>query len=107
MSEKTPSEQTLDPQNWDGMRQLGHQMVDDIFAYLKTVRERQVWQKPTESAKATLNIPAPERGSSPGTVYQDFKDNILPFAMGSQVAGVITTAIITSIYVSVIPLLGR
>ena len=37
-------EETLDPENWPAMRQLGHKMVDDIMTYLQTVRSRPVWQ---------------------------------------------------------------
>ena len=37
-------EETLDPQDWDAMRSLGHRMVDDMLTWLETVREREVWQ---------------------------------------------------------------
>jgi glutamate/tyrosine decarboxylase-like PLP-dependent enzyme len=43
--------ETLDPDDWDEMRTLGHRVVDDVVDYLKTVRERPVWQQiPTETA---------------------------------------------------------
>ena len=32
-------EETLDPQDWEGLRQLGHQMVDDMLEFLKTVQK--------------------------------------------------------------------
>ena len=46
-------EETLDPQDWDAMRSLGHRMVDDMLTWLETVRERKVWQ------------PVPAAGESP------------------------------------------
>ena len=40
MSLDSSIEETLDPQDWDGMRRLGHRMVDDMFDYLEHVRVR-------------------------------------------------------------------
>ena len=34
--------ETLDPEDWDAMRALGHRMVDDAVSYLETVGERPV-----------------------------------------------------------------
>ena len=42
--ETTPHEQTLDPADWDELRALAHQMVDDMLTHLETVRKRPVWQ---------------------------------------------------------------
>ncbi len=36
----TFEEESLDPQDWDELRALGHRMVDDMLTYLQTVRER-------------------------------------------------------------------
>ena len=41
MSEK--HYETLDPENWEEMRQLAHRMVDDAIDYLENARERPVW----------------------------------------------------------------
>ena len=37
-------DETLDNPDWEGMRLLGHRIVDDVVAYLQTVRERPAWQ---------------------------------------------------------------
>lgn len=37
-------ELTLDPDNWEELRTLGHRMVDDIFGHLATLREQPAWQ---------------------------------------------------------------
>jgi aromatic-L-amino-acid/L-tryptophan decarboxylase len=34
------TEQGLDPQDWSGLRQLGHRMIDDMFDHLATAAER-------------------------------------------------------------------
>ena len=44
MTAPTPAPETLDPADWEAMRQLAHQAIDDGFAYLQTTRERPVWQ---------------------------------------------------------------
>ncbi len=33
---------TLDPENWDQIRQTGHQMLDDMFTHFETLREQPV-----------------------------------------------------------------
>ena len=32
-------EETLDPENWDEMRALGHRMVEDMMTHLENIRE--------------------------------------------------------------------
>ena len=51
-------EETLDPQNWDEMRALGHRMVDDMLTYLQTVRERPVWQHAPPQVKEAYRFAA-------------------------------------------------
>ena len=76
-------EETLDPQDWDSLRTLGHQMVDDMLTYLETVRERPVWQPIPDDVREFLKQPAPQDGQPPAEVYQEFKDNILPYPLGN------------------------
>lgn len=33
-------EETLDPRDWDDIRDIGHRMIDDMVDYLSTVRRR-------------------------------------------------------------------
>ena len=76
-------EQTIDPANWDELRELGHRMVDDMMEYLSTVRDRKVWQPfPTEH-KIALDQPLPLESSATEEVYEDFKEHVLPYALGN------------------------
>jgi aromatic-L-amino-acid decarboxylase len=77
------TEITLDPQDWDAMRQLGHHMVDDMFDYLENVRERPVWQPVPAHVQAVLEQPLPQNGQDAAQVYEEFKKNILPYPMGN------------------------
>ena len=49
MSEK--HYETLDPENWEEMRQLAHRMIDDAMDYLESARERPVWTPVPDQVK--------------------------------------------------------
>ena len=71
-------EESLDPQDWDALRALGHRMVDDMLTYLQTVRDRPVWQPIPDHVKAYLKQPLPIEPQSAEAAYRDFIDNVLP-----------------------------
>jgi glutamate/tyrosine decarboxylase-like PLP-dependent enzyme len=77
------NEKSLDPKDWESLRQLGHQMVDDMLHYLKTQRQRPVWQKPPERVKKKLLQPLPGAGETPENIYREFLENMLPYQMGN------------------------
>ena len=77
------TERSLDPQNWNELRGLGHRMLDDMFDYLSTVRERPVWQPLPAATKERLEEPLPRDGSEVGEVYEVFKRDILPYPTGN------------------------
>ncbi len=77
------SEETLDPDNWDSMRKLGHKMLDDMLDYMKTVRERPVWQHVPNKIKDHFNQPAPQQPQSPEEIYEEVKEKVLPYPMGN------------------------
>ena len=67
------TDQNLDPKDWETMRALGHQMVDDLIDYWKGIREEKIWRPIPEEVKAFLDQPIPENGQTPEEVYQEFK----------------------------------
>jgi hypothetical protein len=74
-------ELTLDPQDWDTLRQLGHQMLDDLVEYLQTVRDRPVWQPILRQSRSSLNNPASQRAELT-QVYEVQKQHP-PYPMGN------------------------
>ena len=74
---------TLDPENWDAMRQLGHQMIDDLFDYWENIREEKIWKPIPTEVKEFLDQPIPEVGQSPEEVYQEFRQFIFPYNKGN------------------------
>jgi len=75
-------EETLDPQDWDELRGLGFEMVEDMFAFLETVRERPAWQPVPERARKHFLRPVPMEPEGAESVYQEFKEDVLPYGIG-------------------------
>ncbi len=76
-------EETLDPIDWNQMKYLGCQMVEDMMKYLESVRERSVWQPIPKTVKDFFKKPLPEDPEGPNKTYQDFLENILPYPLGN------------------------
>jgi aromatic-L-amino-acid decarboxylase len=76
-------EENLDPQDWESMKRLGYRMVDDMMEYLRTVRERPVWQHAPDQVKAHFSQPLPLDPQTPQQVYTEFRENVLPYPIGN------------------------
>lgn len=85
MSETRPAqnEETLDPQDWEQVRALGHRMVDDMLDYLRQVRERPAWQPIPQEVKERLQRPLPLHAEGAETAYEEFQRYVLPHPMGN------------------------
>jgi glutamate/tyrosine decarboxylase-like PLP-dependent enzyme len=76
-------DQNLDPKDWEAMRALGHQMVDDLIDYWAGIREQKIWRPIPDEVKEVFDQPIPEQGRSPEEVYREFKENIFPYNKGN------------------------
>lgn len=76
-------EETLDPQDWQALRQLGHRMLDDMFDHLQNIRQRPVWQPIPARVKSDLKKPLPLDPRPLESIYQDFLENIMPYQLGN------------------------
>lgn len=76
-------EESLDPQDWNAMRDLGCQMVRDMLTYLETVRERPLWKPIPEKIKEHFKQPLPSDPQPPEHVYKEFVENVLPHPLGN------------------------
>jgi aromatic-L-amino-acid decarboxylase len=79
-----PDFETLDPKDWDDMRRLGHRIMDDAIDYLQTARERPVWQPVPPDVRERLELPAPADPSSPESVYEAFRRDVLAYPMNTS-----------------------
>ena len=76
-------EGSLDPEDWEKTRILGRKMLDDMLEYIKTVRERPVWQRVPDQIKASFSSPVPQNPQPPEKVYEEFVEKVLPYPMGN------------------------
>ena len=77
-------EETLDPENWDAMRELGHRMVDDMMDYLQNIRDQPVWQPIPEEVRAQFKAPLPLQPQGAEQAYSDFIESVLPYNLGTN-----------------------
>ncbi len=71
--------ETLDPEDWERMRELAHRMVDDMLDYIASNRDRPVWTPVPDSVASRLKSPAPRQPEGAEAVYREFLENILPY----------------------------
>lgn len=76
-------EETLDPENWDELGALGHKMLDDMLDFLKGVRDRPVWKSVPSEVREKLRSPLPLTPSPAASVYEEFKEQVLPYPTGN------------------------
>jgi len=77
------TDNTLDPDDWEEIRKLGHTMMDDVIDYLKNVRNQPVWKPVPAETKAFLNEAVPIAGMDAKDVYAQFKQHIFPYTKGN------------------------
>ncbi|HVN41376.1 MAG TPA: pyridoxal-dependent decarboxylase [Steroidobacteraceae bacterium] len=75
--------ESLDPVDWNELRSLAHRAVDDGLDYLRTVRDRPVWQPTPPEVLERLHGPAPREPVGAPAAYRDFQELVLPYTMGN------------------------
>ena len=81
--ESLAEERSLDPEDWEELRQLGHQAFDDAIEYLKAVGDRPAWQPLPTAAKQIFEQATPRQGMQLGEVYDQIRDHVLPYPTGN------------------------
>jgi glutamate/tyrosine decarboxylase-like PLP-dependent enzyme len=76
-------EETLDPQDWKAMRNLGHRMIDDMFDHLKSQRNQKTWVNLPDHVKTIFSTPVPTQAEEMNDIYEEFLRYILPFKEGN------------------------
>jgi glutamate/tyrosine decarboxylase-like PLP-dependent enzyme len=75
--------ETLDPENWQEMRDLAHQIVEDALDYIEHSGERPAWQMVPDDVRKRLQTPAPREPSDPDEVYDEFRRDIFAYPMNT------------------------
>ena len=73
----------LDPADWNDIKTLGYQIIDDMVDYLKNIGERKIWTPVPDNVKAEFKKLIPHQSGSIFEVYKEFKENILPYPGGN------------------------
>jgi glutamate/tyrosine decarboxylase-like PLP-dependent enzyme len=84
MTDTDGEEETLDPGNWPEMREVGARMMQQLFDDLESVRSRPPWRKIPADAKKSLDVPAPRAPQNLNSVYEEYRLNIEPYAVGNR-----------------------
>ncbi|MGB5345814.1 MAG: aminotransferase class I/II-fold pyridoxal phosphate-dependent enzyme [Woeseia sp.] len=77
------SERSLDPEDWNQFRKLGHQVFDELVDYLQNVAERPVWQPLPAETKALFRESLPRKGLGDMAVLGEVSRHILPYPTGN------------------------
>ncbi len=75
--------ESLDPESWDEFRAHGHQVLDELFEWLRTLRDRPVWQPVPEEVRAALRRPLPQEGCGLKASWDEFRRSVLPYPWGN------------------------
>lgn len=74
---------TLDPDDWSGLRALGHRMIDDMFDHLANLHAQPVWRPMPEEARQALLTPLPRAPGRAEDTYAAFQALVMPYANGN------------------------
>jgi len=80
-------EHTLDPLHWESFRIQAHRMLDDILDYTQNIRQRPVWQPIPDEVRRRFRAALPIAPSPLDQIHEEFKNLILPFAVGNAHPG--------------------
>lgn len=75
---------TLDPEDWDDLRQLGHRMIDDFVDGMQTLRDQPVWRPVPERVRESLRADLPIEPAGPTEAYEDFRRYVGPYPRGNN-----------------------
>ncbi|MGR3290003.1 MAG: pyridoxal phosphate-dependent decarboxylase family protein [Paracoccaceae bacterium] len=73
---------TLDPENWDELRQNAHSILDAALEKMQSAKAGRVWTEFPEAMKAELKGPVPQQGSTPEDVADKLRA-LLPYGVGN------------------------
>lgn len=81
----SPPPATLDPEDWDAFRALGHRLVDGLIDDWRRVRERPTWRPVPDEARTALapDAPPPWQGQGLESALADFDHLVRPYPTGN------------------------
>lgn len=77
---------TFDPMTeaeWEDLRRLGHSMLDEMVACLKSLPSRPSWQPLPDEKRAVFDEDGPDEGVGNEAAYELFRTNVLHYGNGN------------------------
>ena len=75
---------TLDPTDWQALRQQGHQMLDDMLDYIQKQGQGPVWRPIAQQLRQQYRQSLPKQGQALEQVHERFLNEIQPYAVGNS-----------------------
>lgn len=73
----------IDPADWEEVRRMGHQMLDEALDYQMSLRERPTWRPVPQEVKDAFGEPIPFAPQPLDRVYQQFVDQVQSYPNGN------------------------
>lgn len=73
---------TLDPKNWDHMRELAHKALDNVMDYQMNIRDTAAWKPVPPTSEALFAQEAPMTEQDPETVVGEMLEHIVSHPAG-------------------------
>lgn len=78
-----PSEEGLDPPDWEKLRTLAYRMVDDVIALHSKIGDRPAWQAPPPEVRERLTESPPAEGRGLEAVRERYLRDVEPYPFGN------------------------
>jgi glutamate/tyrosine decarboxylase-like PLP-dependent enzyme len=75
---------TMDPEDWEAFRSLGHRMIEDLVNDMLALRSSPVWQPVPSDARKRLEEPVPMEPAGPEAAYEDYRELVHPYPRGNN-----------------------
>ncbi len=79
-TQKDFTEETLDPADWNKLRELGHRMLDSAFDYTENIRTQKTIPLSPQAIKE-ICVPLSEEGEGEERVFEIYQRSILPYTL--------------------------
>jgi aromatic-L-amino-acid/L-tryptophan decarboxylase len=74
---------SLDPVDWDGLKRVFHDAVEQAVDRLRDIRDAPVWRPTPDAVKARLEAPLPRAPETLDALLARFAEDMLPYGTGN------------------------
>lgn len=74
---------SLDPEDWSDFREHAHEVLDLILAQIEGIRDRPVWQPPTDEVVSYFSQALPPTARTMDDILTGVREFVVPYATGN------------------------